>query len=158
MNYWNWFILSAVGVLMLSLGSCSGTFKNADSADTESVFEVTSTDSAAVIDMCEDVLESMRRGDLEGASAKLYRVLPSTGSIEPIDDDGRRELEARSSVFPVKQYALKSIILDARDENTISYEVYFTEAADDGDAPKVIIAFNPIKREGKWYLTLKQQY
>lgn len=158
MNYWKCFILSVVGVSVLFLCSCSGTSKNADSADGEPVFEVTSTDSAAVIDMCEDVLEAMRMGDLEGASAKLYRVLPSTGAIEPIDDDSRRELEARSSVFPVKQYTLNKIKLDTPDENIISYEVYFSEATNGSDAPKVIMAFNPIKREGKWYLTLKQRY
>ena len=66
------------------------------------------------------------------------------------------QIKARFRRFPVADYELVSYSFSTQGNNDLVYR--YSLSGPVGDGPAMKLTLNPVKVEGRWYLTLKDAY
>lgn len=127
-------------------------------SDVEQEFTSTLTEAvtATVLAMGNQFLDSIRSGNIAWSLDQLNEI-DSVGVIVPVNSSVRERLEARFRNFPVVDYELDYYAFSLSGLNDLKYRTYF-KAREDGEAgaPGMSMMFNPVKKDGRWYLCLKE--
>ena len=128
-------------------------FNTFESAQASFAATITPADSAAVIAATEEFMSLVKSGEIDAALSHIYVVdndtlfLPAPQSLASI--------KSKFTLFPVLSYKMTDIAFQTSAINDVTYQYVFQEAAEGSNPATLKIAFNPVKVDGKWYLTLK---
>ena len=143
---------------LLFVTACKDTKPTAEVTDTGlPVFEFTSGDSTEIMQLANDYMARFSAKDFRGASDMLYTVHDNT--IVPLTDDQRNGYEQAMNALPIFASAVKELKLFSDRDNELRIAV---QVAEDGDLESemgtINFVLNPVEVEGKWYLTLRDEY
>lgn len=155
-------------ILLISLAMLScmvlSSCHNKDKANTvelndpriDSTMQRSSTDTLALLTMCTDYLELLKKDSVEAALDMLYTY--EDGKVEPINEQVRDKIRATRQRFPVVNYQLESMRLFGEDDTEFVYMVEFFEKPKDDPRPNSIReALSPVRVDGQWYLTVSEE-
>lgn len=149
--------MAAVALIALA-SSCGGqqSDRQDDSVDPvraeleKYLTSLTATDTAEVRELSERFLSNLQENRFDEAVSTLYQ-LDEAGNLEELDSATIATLRKRNLIFPVVNYTFDEVVFLSPDNNAVKYVVGF----DKEDSHAVTQwAFNPVKNDGKWYLTL----
>lgn len=154
--------IAAAAVMVIMAASCGKSDKDKSHngiplKEAEEMFqsELSSSDTTAVLDMGNAFMENLKNGKVEEAIDLLYtrEASDSITNLRKLDENERESLRRRFQRFPVVNYKLVSCDFSIPSLNDLKYNYTFTPGA---NGANLNIMFNPTKRDGKWYLMLKQ--
>lgn len=138
----------------------SCTEKKTSAVTTENglpVFEFSSQDSTAIMALAADYMTVFNIKDFETASNMLYTV--HNDSIFPLTDIQRGGYIEAMKHLPIYGAAVKEMKLYSDRDNELRIAV---QIAADGNLETEVgtinFVLNPVEVEGKWYLTLRDEY
>ena len=148
------FILSFSVSLFLSV-SCSDK-KSQEAADNNPiVFEFTNEDSISISNLVDEYVASFNSGNLETCADFLFKV--RNDSVFPLTMDERQDFVAsmqRISSFGCER---RDLALKTDRDNKAFIAIFLAEADSlnpQAERPSAKFILNPVKVEGKWYLTV----
>ena len=143
-------LVSLVGTAILT--SCA---KKADqpSAHDEFVASLTSADTTEVLNMCQEFFTKLSQGDKAGAIGMLS-LSDSLGAVLPMTEEKSQQLTKQFSLFPVLDNHLISYTFGSAADNLMKFKVVFAKD-EDGKEEAINFGLNPIRKDGKWYLTVR---
>lgn len=153
---------AAIAVLAVSVVACGDkkakeneneNIVSLEEAEAEFASTLNSTDTTEILAMGTAFMDSLKSGNIDAAVDMLY-IFDEQGNLVPIDAKNRESLKQRYTTFPVVSYRLDHMDLSIPSLNDLKY-VY--QLSEDLNMPGMAVMFNPTKRDGKWYLMLKQE-
>lgn len=124
-----------------------------ESAQAAFIASITAEDSTAVKAAAEDVMSLLQAGNIDEALTRIYVVEDDV--LYPLNDESLLRLKSKFTRFPVLSYTMTEMAFQTSAINDVTYQYVFAEGQD-GSLPATLkLAFNPVKVEGQWYLTLK---
>ena len=160
MKKYSFLLISLAALFCMVLSSCH----NKDKVNTveysdpraDSTMQRSSTDTLALLTMCTDYLNLLKKDSVEAALDLLY--VYDDGKVEPISDEVRDKIRATRQRFPVVNYQLESMRLFGEDDTEFIYMVEFFEKPKDDPRPNTIReALSPVRVDGQWYLTVSDE-
>ncbi|MCM1028204.1 MAG: hypothetical protein NC342_04870 [Pseudoflavonifractor sp.] len=155
--------IAAAAVMVVAAASCSGdkkedsNIKTIEEAREQFASELQNADTTQVLQMGREFLQSLQDGKVDAALDMLYarEMVDSTETLRKLNEGERKSLARRFELMPVKSFNAVPIYYDFSIPaiNDLKYEYVFDPESSTG---KQTIMFNPIKRDGQWYLMLKQ--
>lgn len=100
-------------------------------------------------------MDKLKSGQIEEALGMLY-MSGEGNALQPLSDEMKKNLKRRFTFFPVKSYVLEYFLFSDENTNDVKYAVKFTEGEKGNASDITAFMFNPVRKEGKWYLTVKQ--
>ncbi len=146
-----------VGVVLLSFVACGGK-KNQEAEETGlPVFHFEQKDSDQIRLLAKDYVDRFNSGDLQGAADMLFFV--RNDSVLPMSAKQRQGFLEAMKQFTQYGCEQKELKLYSDRDNELRVAV---KMAEDGDfetgAGTTNLFLNPVLKDGKWYLTLRDQY
>lgn len=118
---------------------------------------LTAQDTTDVLNLSETCMQTLKAGKVEEALAQLYLWDDSTKAVKPLDEAKKQELRKTFKLFPVLDYSLAHFTFSTQGLNDVKYNIVFFEKEADDPTPNTIgFMFNPVKVDGKWYLSVKE--
>lgn len=153
----NLYILAAAFILA-SCGSrpyYSGLHgeKTQKDAEAEFVSSIKSVDSLTVLAQGEKCMQLLKENKLDDALSMLNILHENT--VMPLPEAYADHLRQRFSIMPVYDFTFDYFAFSTEGNNDLAYKIEFAPKNADGIAPTMKFTFNPVKVDGKWYLTLK---
>lgn len=145
------FSLLIIGLTALCI--CCGRSKT-ENVDNEMGENLSAADTTLAIKKANEVMDLLKHNDIAKALDKIY-VIDSVGNPEKLSQESIEELTQRFEMFPVKKYKLQRFYFKAWNNNLIDYMTEFYESDNPGAPNKIAVVFNPVRKDGEWYLTLK---
>ncbi len=153
-----YFSILAVTAAVIMTSSCGGRNSRHEERKSDSVREMlekyltslSPADTAEVKTLSSQFLTYLSENSVDDAVAMLYQ---SDGGGKPVKVDSATVavLKRRNEIFPVRAFSVNAVKFLSPDNNAVTYTVMF----DNGNPPSTTRwAFNPVKYDGKWYLTL----
>lgn len=150
-------LLYAVAVVVFA-GLFSACNSKSSKAEEEQGYTVSAADSAAIVDRVAEILTLMQNDDYTGAADCLYTFNTADSTLSSLDEQGRKDLQFRSQVFPVKSFSLYATGFENEWNNTVTFDVAFGEPDADGNAPMTKMGFNVICKDGDFYPTILEKH
>lgn len=144
-------VVSAV-LVSLVLYSCSGE-KSQKTAHEEFVGSLSASDTIEIKNLCESFFSHMKAGDKDAAFELLY-MLVENDKVEPVNAEYKAKIGNQFNIFPVLDFHSKEIRIGNAEDNIASYSIVFARD-DQGKESAISFGFNPVKINGKWYLTVR---
>lgn len=151
-------------ILLLGFSSCGEQKKTktltfdelADSLIDRPNFEMDAQDSAEVYSLVTQYLDKLREGKIDEAVGMLYFLVNDSVTAMPAKAvQGQKALLER---FKGVSYDLNLISYDDETDNLATYTVtLFEKEANDPRPNTMSFGLNPVRREGKWFLTLSNR-
>lgn len=146
-------ILLFVGISVFSSCSSKKEDKIIPSSHDQFVSTLTSVDTTEVLNLCQEFFSKLTQGDKEGAIAMLS-LSTDTGDLLDMNDDKKTQLTRQFTMFPVLDNHLVDYKFGDAADNLMRFKVVF--ARDEQGKEEVInFGLNPIRKDGKWYLTVR---
>lgn len=144
------------GLLLFAALSCTCSPKVLTYSDAERAFisSLTADDSLVVAVMGDMFMSGLKAGDLDSTLAVLKVVEHNV--LYAISDQTVSELKVRFESMPVVDYELTRLTFSTEGVNDMVYRYSFSGSL--ADSPAIKFVLNPVKVEGRWYLTLKDAY
>ena len=142
-----------VGLTVLCI--CCGRSKT-ETVDNEMGENLTAADTTMAIDQANEVMALLKENRIPEALDKLY-VIDSIGNPVRPSQKQIEDYTQRFELFPVISYKLQKFYFKAWDDNLIDYSTEFYQAKNPSEPNKIAVVFNPIRKDGKWYLSLKDK-
>jgi hypothetical protein len=146
---------SAVVLIAAFVVSCGKKKSQAYDPFAEYSEQFTKEDTAAVLDLVNQFTEYLKQKDIKSATEMIYYL----------DKDSIKELEGRDQARQAKtllyvigchDYKLDRIIFKSDIDNEAKLDIILFEKPEGQNVPnKTSFYFRPVKYEGKWYLTTK---
>ena len=146
------FLLALLGLLLVvSCGNRAPKIRTY--ADAERAFRasLTQDDTLNVLIMGQDFMEDLKAGNIDEAVDRLFVVYNNI--LYKIADESIEQIKFRFRSFPVKDYELASYSFSTQGVNDLSYR--YSISGEFGSGPAMKLMLNPVKVEGRWFLTLK---
>lgn len=155
---------AAAAVMVVMAASCGGD-KQTESEDNsvitleeaEAIFssELQDADTTQVLELGNLFMETMKEGKIDEALDMLYtrNMNDSVGGVRKLNESERASLKNRFETFPVVSYELLHYDFSIPSLNDLKYSYVYRPNSTTG---KLNLMFNPTKRDGQWYLMLKQ--
>ncbi|MFQ9995834.1 MAG: hypothetical protein ACLRV7_02005 [Hoylesella buccalis] len=119
--------------------------------------DYSSKDSSEIKSLVDNYVENFKNKNFRVASSMLYTLC--NDSILPLPEETKQKYIDVYSHMPIYDCAVKGMILRSDKNNEVQVAVQITP---DGniDEEKGITTFclNPVLKDGKWYLTLLNEY
>lgn len=153
---------AAVAAMVIAAVGCSGDKKGAgntvtlEEAEAQFASELQNADTTQVLDMGAAFMESLKEGNVDQALDMLYtrEMSDTTGTtLRKLNDKELMALKQRFELMPVLSYEIDHYDFSIPSLNDLKYKYVFNPDSPMGTQK---IMFNPIKRDGRWYLMLKQ--
>ena len=154
------FILSIM--LLAALAACRGGQKDTTLGDDtpvieEPTIEINDADRKTVDDSLTVFLNLMRDHQFEKAVGMLW-VWDGEFVSRLSDDAARKQLSIYRQLQGI-DYELESVKFNTETDNIAKYRVVLFEKEEDDSRPNAVsFGLNPIRREGKWYLTVSDSF
>jgi len=114
-------------------------------------------DTTQINQLANSFVEYINKGDISSASASLYYL--DKGSVVELPLKKRQQFEEMLANIPFSGCQLKSFHLEGAKDNKIGVAIKITPDADVANNKGIItLVLNPVQVEGKWYLTLRDEY
>ena len=146
-----------VGVVLLSFVACNGK-KTQETEETGlPVFHFEQQDSDQIRLLAKDYVDRFNAGDLEGAADMLFFV--RNDSVLPLSAKRRAGFLDAMKQFGQYGCVQKELKLYSDRDNELRIAVKMVEAGDfETGTGTTNLILNPVLKDGKWYLTLRDQY
>ena len=145
-------LLAVLGLLLVvSCGNRGPKVRTYADAEREFCASLTQDDTLNVLIMGQDFMQDLMTGDVDEAVNRLFVVYQNV--LYKVADESIEMLKARFRALPVRSYKLSSYHFSTPGVNDLSYRYSISGEVSDGPAMKLM--FNPVKVEGRWFLTLK---
>lgn len=152
--------IAAAAVMVIAAASCSKTSKEEQGTtlkEAEDIFqsELQTADTTQVLELGNAFMETLKNGKIDEAIDMLYtrEMTDSMGTPRKLNENERASLKSRFEHFPVVSYEIDHYDFSIPSLNDLKYSYTFNPGSVTG---KLNIMFNPMKRDGQWYLMLKQ--
>ena len=137
-----------------ALVSCNRAPRNYGEAEQRFVASLTQQDTVEVLKLGRDVMLGLRNGEADAAFSGLYML--DGDELHPIDSASLSTMVQRFSGRPVRSYMISGLHFSTAANNDLSFRYSSSDNIGNGSALKLM--FNPVKVDGKWYLTLKNAF
>lgn len=147
-------LLGSVVLTLLVLAACTGKSKESQASidpDAELVKGLTAKDTADFIGLTKVCMDTLQAGKIDEGLNMIYCVINDT--LMPMTPEVREGMKMYFGRFPVKKYKMESYEINGYSNNTVKYSIYFQENS--VSEASIKFAFNPIRIDDAWYLTLK---
>ncbi len=149
--------VSIVALIAVSCGEARKERKPITKEDLQAEFinGLSGSDTLEVMELSKKCMDVLKKGRIADAVSMLKTIDAETGDIIPVTDEQRVRLEKRFALFPVVEYEIESYRFSTSDDNEMTYRITFEEPKA-GEIPATIrLQWNPVKKDGVWYLTVK---
>lgn len=127
-------------------------FETFESAQAAFAATLTAEDSTAVTAATDEIMSLLQAGEIEAALSHIYVV--NDNVLYRPDDESLLRLKSKFRNFPVLSYTMTDFAFQTSAINDVTYQYVFEEIP--GENPGTLrLCFNPVKIDGKWYITLK---
>lgn len=133
--------------------SCKNNKKSEDEMKKEFQATLTQEDTTAMLQLCDDCMELLKAGKIDDALASLNEYDDSLKSVSPLSEATTNRYKRIFSMFPVCSYVRAYYSFQLEGLNDVKYQVCFSKT---DSTMNTAYMFNPIKLDGKWYLTVKR--
>ena len=146
----NLYTILAIAILAV-FASC----ENKKEVDLRTDFqkELTAEDTTAMLQVADSCMELLKAAKLDEVLNLLVEYDDSTKSISPISEDMRDNYLRKFNLFPVLEYTRNYFSFKEEGLNDVRYDVTF--GPEEAGSPKTSYMFNPVKVDGKWYVSVK---
>ena len=131
--------------------------KKADIPDpfAEYADQFTKEDTAAVYALINEFTEYMKQKDIKSATEMIYYLDKDSIKV-PEERDRKRQAKTLMYIMGSHDYKLDRIIFRSEIDNEAKLDIILFEVPEGQNIPnKTSFYFRPVKFEGKWYLTTK---
>ncbi len=148
----------AVVAVALLLGGCKSKKENEGLHPVERVeptYTFTKEDTSAVMDQVNQFIEYLKQKDIKNATEMLYFL--DRDSVK-VPDTRARIRQARTLRFVVgcHDYKLSRVVFNSDIDNEAKVDIILFEKPEGDPRPNTTsFYFRPVRFEGKWYLTTK---
>lgn len=142
------------------LWSCSQSGKEShdyvtyEDAEAEFAASLSATDTTEVLSAGSAVMDSLRAGNIDYALSQLHSA-DTNGNVADLSDEQRARLRARFERFPVVEWEVDYYDFSLPGLNDLKYRTFLRPRDAEGHAPAMSFMLNPVKKDGKWYLCVK---
>jgi hypothetical protein len=145
--------LSAAALTTGMMVSCSGCGSNGNTEEAEPPM-FTKADTLQLLDLLEQFNEHMKAGDIPGATSMIYFL--NGDSIEELNDMFRQRQALSLALVRGVDYQIDRIILNSEVDNEAKIDIVLFEKPEGDTRPNTTsFYFRPVRMDGKWYLTTK---
>ncbi len=100
-------------------------------------------------------MDSLKSGNVEWAVGNFFEM-SDEGVPSPLGDEARERMLNRFKKFPVVDYEMDYYSFSTPELNDLKYRTFFRERDSSGNAPAISLMFNPVKKDDKWFLCIKE--
>lgn len=118
--------------------------------------ELTAEDSTEMLRICDDCMKLMKDGRLEEALKSMYEYDEESESVAPLSEETYNMYMRRFQMFPVLDYDMEYFSFQLQGCNDVKYRVLFSEGTETSPEGYIGFMFNPVKVDGRWYLSVKR--
>ncbi len=120
--------------------------------------ELTAADSTEMLRICDECMIMMKDGRIEEALKTMYEYDEESESVSPLSEETYNMYLRKFQLFPVLDYTMEYFSFQLGGCNDVKYKILFAEGDGTGENPDAFIGFmfNPVKVDGRWYLTVKR--
>ena len=149
-----YFVLFFVSASLV-VSSCSSKSENSNgpSAHESFVASLSSADTAEVLNLCQEFFTKLSSGDKEAAIGMLS-LSNDSGFILPMAEEKAQSLIKQFTLFPVLDNHLVDYTFGDAANNLMRFKVVFSKD-EQGKEDAINFGLNPIRKDGKWYLTVR---
>ena len=156
---YNKFTLALFAVSLLFVSCNSG--KKKDALKSEYVrpasIEYSGQDSAAIKSLIDNYVENFKNKNFNVTADMLYYL--KNDSVFPLSDETKEKYKQAYSHMPIYGCKVKSLVLRSDKNNEVKLSVQIVSSGDlDDDKGVTSVSLNPVLVDGKWYLTLLDEY
>lgn len=151
---YSFFLLAAS---LLAFASCKDQ-KSRNEQVHEFQAELTAADSTEMLRLCEDCMKLMKDGRVEEAVNSMYEYDEESESVSPLSEETKQKYIRKFDMFPVLEYEMEYYSFQLTGCNDVKYRIMFAEGDEAAGVPAAYIGFmfNPVKVDGRWYLSVKR--
>lgn len=133
------------------MASC-GSKQSAETEETPFGQTLSADDTTKVLALAENCMQQLKAGNVDAAISSIYFIDDQDNTLVHIPDSVADRLKAKYTKLPVVDYTLDQFIFEDYDNNEVRYRIQIVR-----DQPDVTmaLAFNPVKLNGEWFLTMK---
>ena len=115
-----------------------------------------SKDTAEIMKLADDFLQSLKNKDVDGALKQLYTVEHNTA--KQLTAERRIKLEKMFSAIPVEDYKIDQVFLYSDSDTEVRYSVEMFKKPQGSKQPNTIKgALFPCRVNGTWFLTISEE-
>jgi len=144
---------------VLLLGSCKkeSKVKSIDEILRPASMTYTKADTAAILEMVDQYKNLFIAGDFSAAADMLYYV--KNDSVFPLDENTKKVYTKAMSQFHFFDGKLKGFLLRSDKNNEMKLLMQIAENGNlEEERGVTTLSLNPVVKDGKWYLTLLDEY
>ncbi len=149
--YFALFFISA----SLAISSCSTKSEQTSGPSSHDAFvaSLSSADTAEVLNLCQEFFSKLTSGNKDAAIGMLS-LSNDSGIILPMTDEKIQSLTKQFTLFPVLDNHLVDYTFGDAADNLMRFKVVFSKD-EQGNEDAINFGLNPIRKDGKWYLTVR---
>lgn len=139
----------------LIVSSCSSKSDKQEGASAHDSFvaSLSSADTTEVLNLCQDFFAKLAAGNKEAAIGMLS-LSNDSGLISSMTDEKAQSLIKQFTLFPVLDNHLVDYTFGDAADNLVRFKVVFSKD-EQGKEDAINFGLNPIRKDGKWYLTVR---
>lgn len=119
--------------------------------------EYSGKDSSEIKALVDNYVENFKNKNFQATASMLYRL--RNDSILPLSEQDKQKYIDAYSQMPVYDCAVKGIILRSDKNNEVQVSVQISpNGSIDEEKGITTFCLNPVLKNGKWYLTLLDEY
>ena len=145
------FVFSFIFLSLIT--SCNNQKGKEISAHDAFISSLTTADTTEVLNLCQDFFTKLNAGDKEAAVAMLS-LSNDSGEVLPMTEEKALSLVRQFTLFPVLDNHLEDYIFGDAADNLMRFKVVFAKD-ENGKEESINFGLNPIRKDGKWYLTVR---
>lgn len=107
-----------------------------------------------MLKLADDAMVKLKNNQIDAVLATLYTYNEEDNEVIPLVDDEKARIKKSFQVFPVHSFKRRFFSFQLEGCNDVNYEIEF----DTLDHSKTQFMFNPVKIDGIWYLTVKNEH
>lgn len=119
--------------------------------------EYSGKDSSEIKALVDNYVENFKNKNFQATASMLYRL--RNDSILPLSEQDKQKYIDAYSQMPIYDCAVKGIILRSDKNNEVQVSVQISpNGSIDEEKGVTTFCLNPVLKDGKWYLTLLDEY
>lgn len=107
-----------------------------------------------MLKLADDAMIKLKNNQIDAVLASLYTYNEEENEVIPLVEDEKAQIKKSFEVFPVQSFKRRFFSFQLEGCNDVNYEIEF----DTLDHSKTQFMFNPVKIDGIWYLTVKNEH
>lgn len=144
-----------ITLLITAMLACMTSCANKKANVTEDIYNVSSQDTTAVLELASLCMNTLKEGKTEAALEMMYVTRNDT--LMPISNELKVDMARRFKLFPVLDYTLENFSFSQYGGNEVKYRIKFAEESTTANKPAAYtsLRFCPVKHNADWYLAIE---